>query len=630
MKAVVLSNQSQFSEWVSRGYRADEFSLFCDNPRLFDFLRKKGLPFQELSELSLKDQWAGINAWGCAEVSRWMKACQKAHVFSDVDLASVVRHFFAMTLIPAVKNHRFAREILASPGLTEVVTFESSNKRKFPFFSGNGYLNHFLAEGGREAQVSVSVIPVYERENLEYVVPVTLAWALVSNVKKFLKQFFNVVYRWAMRPDEKISVVAHGSLRHLGSTIGELKKRGEAIALFDFEFHFEQFRFALEHKIPYWLPPLFDSSPGDAEALSQRYFAEFKKALELMKPSGLFIREGHDFSGFITSQLFYGLKDYCEDLAKRARLYEDLLKACRLRALVLDEDYALRCSFLAAFMKARGLALFCVSHANLGIDFSIQEPDRNFHHAWTCVHSEFERDMYAVRGWDPSKIVVTGTPRYDRLLRLAQEKRPKKNGGALKLLYTATGLWGFSPDQHGYLGCHFVCYGDFQIPAFKTILEAIEGLPIEMTVKPHSAESVPMWHQFIRELQPKNSVRITAQADDYFKLLTESDAMILSYWSTGLIESALCGVPTFFVRPSSFESPVLKRFSEQGYCHLVSNTAELRQAMRALCQKGPGFFKNDYRKDTAYYLSFLDAQSTGRVADLVQNGRTSGGLKQHE
>ncbi|MBI3251915.1 MAG: hypothetical protein HYZ52_01155 [Candidatus Omnitrophica bacterium] len=619
MNAVVLSNWSQYQKFLEARHRPGDFEVFCDNPRFYDTLAAQGVPYRVLDEIQMKESWAEINAWGCAQVSRWMKACQAERIFSQVDLASVVRHFFAMTLIPAVKNYRFAQTILSWPGFDRVLVFEPMNKRKFPFFSGNAYLNYFLKEEAGPRGIPVTRLSVYEKENREYVVPVAPGWNAAANAKKTLKKIFHLICLRRPRLMRKITVLAHGSLRHLSETIRELRKRGEAIALYDFEFHLEQFLFALKNRIPYLLPDSFGPAGGGDAMLARRYAVEFKAALALARRMEVFSYEGRDFSDFIERELFYGLEDYCLEWAKRTHLYEKMLETCGLRALVMDEDYALRGSFLAGFMKAKGLKLFCVSHANLGVDFSIPEADRIFHHSWTLVHSEFERDMYAVRGWDPSKFILTGIPRYDRLVRFSEQKRPWKKG-KIRLLYTATGLWKFSPDQHGYLGCHFVCYGDFQVPAFRVILEAIEGLPIELFIKPHSAESVPYWRAFVRQFKVKNTLHVGNSGDDYFRMLASSDAMILSYWSTGLIEAALCGIPTFFVASPLFESPVLKQFSGDGYCHLVNDAASLRSKMRTLCQEGPDFFhKGTVRHRPEYYLNFLDGESTRRAAGFIQN-----------
>jgi hypothetical protein len=618
-RAVVLSNQSQFFAWAGAGYKPEDFLIFCDNPRFHDGLEERGIAYRVLDELLLKEEWASINAWGCAEVSRWMKLCREERVFSGVDLSSVVRHFFAMTLIPAVKNYRFAERILAEPRLCSVMVFESSNRRKYPFFSGNAHLNYFLKENARRQGLAVTTLTVHETENLEHVCPMTPAYIAKTKIKNTLKKIFNALYRRLVRAQKKTRLLAHGSLRHLASTLETLKKRGEPIAIYDFEFHAEQFRFALRHHVPYLLPESFGDTGGELKALSEKYHGELKASLASARRRGLFHYDGHDLSDFIETQLFYGLEEYTLQLARWTRLYEKILKCCNLRALVVDEDYALRGAFLAGFMKLKGVELFCVSHANLGVDFAIPESDRIFQHSWTLVHSEFERDMYAVRGWDPSKFVMTGTPRYDRLIRLFRQKPPKTKSGKIRLLYTATGLWKFSPDQHGYLGCHFVCYGDFQIPAFKTILESIEGLPIELLVKPHSAEAVPLWHRFVAGLKPKNDVRVASHADDYFKMLTEADAMILSYWSTGLLEAALCDIPTFFVRSRLFESSVLKQFSDHGYCYLMDDGALLKENMRVLCEKGPDFFRKGHaRRERDYYLGLLDARGTERAADWIQ------------
>ncbi|MBI2095262.1 MAG: hypothetical protein HYT89_03750 [Candidatus Omnitrophica bacterium] len=612
-KFVVLSNGSQYKKFVEAGLRPGDFKVFCDNPRFYSFLDGRGIPFEALDEYLLKTRWSEINAWGCAAVNNWMKACRDARIFSDVDYASVTRLFFSYILIPAVKNREYAG-LLLKRRPDRVLIFQSLNPRKYPYFSGNFFLNYFLDEGCRQARIPETQISVYELENDDSVSP--LQRSLVADVKRGLKKTILSVYGALARANCKMEILAQGSLAHLGPVVRELKRCGRRVAIYDFEFHQNQWNFSRALQIPYWTPSSFGNrSPAEKGESAENVRREFSAALDLAERSGIFVYQDRDFSVFVKTRLLHGIGDYLKRLSREALLYENLIRACSPRAFLVDEDYASRGAFLGAFMKARGVKMFCVSHANLAVSFAVPEESRCFSHSTTFVHSEFEKAMYAARGWDPQKISVTGTPRYDRLSGQSPAARPPVSATAekVKFLYPATGIWLHSPDQHGYLGSHFTTWGGFQKPAFRMILEALEGLPAELIVKPHSVESVPLWREFFKELKPAGKARLVPQSADFLTLLKESRGMVLSYWSTGLIESAILRKPTLFVVPEKFESRILDEYAAHGFCRLFRSAADLRKAFEGICRgersRGPSLSE----KDREYYLGRNDSQGAARV-----------------
>ncbi len=628
MKAVVISNKSQFDKLRELGWEAQEYQVYCDNIRLHAWLRENGISFISLGEELLRDKWDAINAWGCQSMLEWGRRSRQKEYFRELDLPAVLNLFLSYILIPAVKNYHFAQIILEKPGLSGVLIFKTENRRKYPYFSGNVHLNHFLELLGRRRGVPVEEISVYEKENEGYVVPLERAgWS--AQVKAWLKGWVNGVYGGFVQPNGRIRVFVKGSIKHLGSCVQALKRRKADVAIYDFEFHREQWAFARAENIPYYIPSCFRAKKGaDRKGFADGLVTALRVSLEEAIRERLFVYEGENLGDFVREHVFYGVEDYLWGLMPEAEIFENILASCDVKAWLVDEDYALRGAFLAAFMKARRVAFYCVSHANMAVSFSVPPESRCFSNSTTLVQSMFEKEMYASRGWDPGRIVVTGAPRYDRLLELKKSlrRRPaRQRGDKIKLLYAATGLWLYSPDQHGYLGSHSVCFGDYQIPAFRMILEAAKDLPIEMVVKPHSAEAVSSWRRFVRSAAP--AITVTEASEDFFKLLVESDAMILSYWSTGLIEAGLAGIPSIFVAPQ-IDSAVLSEFSKNGYCRLVKTKEELRAELKHLCEGGPErCLSASARVRSDYYLGNNDGKSAGRVVDLILSGGVAGAVE---
>src|SRR3989338_490805 len=111
------------------------------------------------------------------------------------------------------------------------------------------------------------------------------------------------------------------------------------------------------------------------------------------------------------------------------------------------------------------------------------------------------------------------------------------------------------------------------------IFDAIRGLPVTLVLKPHYANERADWRKIIQELKPANKVRVVSHSDDFFKLLLDSDAMAVSYWSTALIEAGLAGIPAIYLDLNSQKSPVVHEAAGWGLCRLVQSPEELRKEM---------------------------------------------------
>jgi len=527
-------------------------------------------------------------------------------------------------LIQAVKNFSYAKFLLDKYHPSCVVTFDGVSNSMYPEFSGNFYLNYFLKELSTKQGIEVKRLTTASKEQRDEYLKDFAPWyqKIKRTVLAKIKQMVNWFYGSFVKP-RRVTILVYGSLHHLSSALQQLIEKGANVALYDFEYHWQQHRFALKHRIPYWTPRCFSiEQKTNSIKWSQEHLQEIFSSLNESKIQNLFRFDHFDFSDFIRENIFDMMEPHFRSLANKLDHYKSLIQSCRPSAILLNDDFSTQNSFLAAFLNKYGIKTFCVSHANLVVDFAVPKDNQVFGQSTTFVNSAYEKSMWEARGWNGENIVITGTPRYDRLMRMhSVRKRPQNPCLApLKLLYCASGLWLHSPNQRGYLGSHVVLYGQNQVPRIQATLKVIRDLPVEVTIKPHSDASVPMWKNFISHEKLKSKIHVTRHSEDIFRLYGECDAMLVPYWSTAIIETAMIGLPTIFLDMDQPYSPSLYRFAEQGFCRIARNEAELKAEIESLVRSKSDTNSNLIDETTVeYFLGKRDSHSSFRVADYIMS-----------
>lgn len=546
---VVISNRDQLRMWKDACAAPAKCVLYSDNHSFFDELNEEMLLYNPIDEFTVQPQWEALNTWGCEASLSLLEQSRDNGCFKDFDLPSVLNHDFSRMLAQIVKNFEYANFILDKHDPCDLYVFSNAKVNSYPKISGNFYLNYFLNVIGHER--SFNVLPLHLNHEKTRVVleDYSSPWQrlrgfIASRLKNILRQLAGAQLNGPIGSE---TIVAFGPLKHIGDVVGKLIDSGESVALYDFDFHKDQYRYAQQRKIPYLLPSKADDRFGrNDHTWVDVQIKELTDVLKLPQMKHCFIYKGRDLSSFITENIISSMGEYLTDLSTRVNNYRDLLDKVRPKALLLHEDFSTRGGPLAALAKSRNIKVFCISHANLSVNFSVRKERRVFSNSETLVTSEFEKDNYASRGWDESHLTVTGRPQYDRLYSIGPRPRechPKP----LKLLYCATGLWPHGPNQRGYLGVHFSCFKQTQLPAFNAILDAIRGHPIELQIKPHSDAGEAIWKHHLSRNSASNQVKILDYRSDIFRLYHESDAMILSYWSSAIIEAAIMDLPMLLV-----------------------------------------------------------------------------------
>ncbi len=616
---VVLSNKHQYERCLAAGITKENTRVFCDNPRFYSFLHHRGIPFEPIDEYLLADRWDEINAWGRSQMSIWLSTAEKEGHFEDLLLPYIMHHHFSRMLIHMVKNYYFAQSVLEQcQPQSPIIVFQDVYSRLYPDFSGNHFLNFFLLQIAEKKQLEIKRISMKNIEKKPDYLKTSFSTlqntirASKVRAKDLCHQLFKIKRPLALHG----AIMTFGPLRHLNSVLREGKTRGLKLVMCSEQYNFQEHMHALRHSIPYALGDKSKTSYIEKPMeWAERKKTEITASLSKESLKSLFRFQDVDLRGAVFN-IIDKLDSYLIHIAKQLNKYASIVTMLQPSAVISHDDFSLKGGLLGAFLKQLGIPFYCLSHANLAVDFSVPEQDQVFKLSKTFVQSEFEKSTYTRRGWDPTAIFVTGTPRYDDMIR-KQTKRDQyvAEKKQLKVLLCATGLWEHSPDQRGFLGCEVSLYKHVQLPAIQMILAAVEKSGVKLIIKPHSDLQVPMWRTFIKENASKGDIYVTSHSHNIFDLYRECDAMVLSYWSTALIEAALLDMPTIFVDSKPPHSKAIYEFAEAGFCRIATNSQEIEESFRRICA-GTYSAPRDMNP-SAYYLGPQDGNATKRVLDFI-------------
>lgn len=612
----VLSNHAQWRIFRKKYALADS-NIFCDSSPFGFFLKKEGLSFCLLNEFFLKSKWNTINAWGAAKAAEWGKIYAEAYP-ERINWAAVIFLHFSYLLVQLVKNYEYAKHLILTEKHSGVLIFETNRSKNYPAFSGNFYLNFFLEDLAKQHAISIEkvLIDTPSKKNSAG----SFQARFKGHLKYLARSVLNGTCKPSLRPYEAIDVLAYGALAHLQPVIESLVAAKRKIAIYDFEFHRDQFLLARRLKVPYLIPACFvQSNLVDFEKSSRECIDSMTAIFEKPDKGRYWFYDGYDFSPVIRSHVFPRMQSYFERCLKEKDLYDRLFSNGRIKSLLVDEDFGLKCTFMTSYASQKRIPVHCVSHANFAVDFAVPVEKRFFAKGWTYTHSQFEKDMYAARGWNPAVIIPAGMPRFDEYAKISAKKHHLKTKYPFHLLYCAGVLWDHTPDVLGYLGSHICGLRETQEPAFLDVLCAIRDLPVSLFVKTHNYEDEASWKKLLKKQKSSENVHFVKHSTDLAGLLRESNAMVVSYWSTTIIQAALLDKIVFYYEPRPTNSPCVLKYEKAGFCKIVYTPEQLRKEIERYVQSpqwctGISSASSDEKK---YYLGLNDGRGAQRVADYV-------------
>lgn len=589
-------------------------TVYCDNEALFPLLVKSGIVFTSLDEFLIRDQWSAFNSWGCTKSTGWIGLSRHLTPEGQPDVLPGIFLFFACSLIAAAKNLEFAKYLIRVEKPSEIIVFNKNADPVFPAFSGNAFLNYFLKTLADDKKIPLRTLDI---------APVKSSFPNGSGrwrttVRRSLGNVIITLFSRFPKKSFQKHLVVYGALRHLASVVDFLHQKGIPILIYDHEFHGRIFSYAAIRGIPYvtadHLPtPSPDAVKKRSEQLNDQLLAKFAAA-ESVKH---FRWEDYHFADFIRNVILPSMPTYFDRVAEELFRYEDILKNLSVAGCLVDEDFGFRANF-CEYLKYSGKDVFCISHAQGAYDFDAEPDSRSFSQSMTFVNSEHEKiKMYGSLGWDLSRVVVTGTPRYDRLFRLAKQFKPRSTFPK-RILYCPGCFSPHTPDMPGFLGLDVFSYKSFQEIAFRRFVEASEGLPIEIVVKSHYHSDDAIWLQNVKTIKTRIPIKIYKHSADFHSLLAESHAMVLPSLSTSLVEAALCRVPVIFMGLDSQNSPAVSEFAAHGFCRFADSIPAARQELLRIVtavRKDALSQKDDPQRE--YYLGKEFGSATEKIGGII-------------
>jgi hypothetical protein len=609
MILAVVSDIFQYKALLKKYKTFNNFIILCDNQEFYGVLERENVDFVKIDESLLREYWPQINRWSCEKALTWGKACEFSSFFGSLEADKSVYLFFSYALTALMRSCLFAEYIYKKYNFSDIVIFKFK-PLFYPYYKSNYFLNNFLFDIGKQKDIRPVIIELaypeyHDRKN---------------KVKTFIKKHIQSIYAKFLKSIKaKVSYIVYGELKHLQKVMQELRAEGNKVFLFDIEYNFEQHFFAVGNGFRYYVPDLSAQSRSD---LQQRNVnVDWRETLKKkLSDKRFFTFNGIDFTECIWNDILRQTIDVLRHKIDFINEFDVMLEKLNPRALILDEDVSERKSFLAAFFKSKEIPVFCISHGYIPlIDFSLKEAEQKFDLSITFVNSEYEKSMYIARGWDPQKIIVLGKPRYDSLL--INTKGRKIHKLPMRILYVASSLLAHTPDLYAYMGIHIRDRGRMIRVYLRDVIREICGKEIELIIKPHNRGEEPLWRAFVRQNSKDKKITVVAAKEDFLKLLSDCDAMIASYWSTALDESAMLNLPTIVLDYYNWNN--LPSHPGAGVSFkLVSNAGELRLAIKQIYENfiNPAKVAPIYPDaNPTYYPGRLDADNTKRVVEYIVN-----------
>ena len=220
----------------------------------------------------------------------------------------------------------------------------------------------------------------------------------------------------------------------------------------------------------------------------------------------------------------------------------------------------------------------------------------------TAVYGSLAKDLLVTRGSYPEdRIVITGSPKFDALVRAAEGFDRKKTRTALQVPEGARML---------VLATRFTAVG----AVFSDLVEAVERLEnVWLFVKPHQAES-PSPYEAILARVGAPQTRMLSSDKNLLELLFASDGLI-TVDSFASSEALVLGRPVLVVNlPNNLSALV-----ERGVALGASSGASLEQVLRKLLfDERARKELEEKRKEYIQEFAFgADGRSTERIVEAI-------------
>src|SRR3989338_1948904 len=611
MTLAVISSRGQYQLLTDAIPNIKEAQVLCDNPALYDFLKENKIQFDIIDEEVLRKDWASINTWACEKALLWAGAIGDRRLLNNIEFDKALSVRFSYYLTSFLKNYLFSIYIFDKYKPHEVVIFDNAAFPHFPDCNVNYFLNLFLNDFAKNHNIETNHIG-----NSAFSVEKEKTSAKEC-MRALLQKFYSKSV--VIKKNKKI-FIAYGELRHLEQVLKKLKREGANIVLYNDEFRLNQLRFCIKEKIQYLTADSFFKKSKDVNN-SFDYRNVFIALIKLLCSNKWFVYNGIDLSSYLEKLILTDIGSYISSISGWTDIYCKMAGSLDICGIIIDQDETADKSFMAAFFKSRKTPVFCISHGYGAVKFAMPSSNRCFDLSHTFLHSDYERALFTARGWSEKNIRVTGIPRYDRLIKLRDAKdrqksiKPKK----MTILYCGSTILDYTPDVGTYIGVAQYEFGRSMRNNLKYLIRAIEEHPIRLVIKPHYITDEAPLADFISRHRGKSDVIVTKASADFFKLLTDCQAVFMGHWSTAIMEGIIARIPTFVLNYIGIEDSF--PFAQHGLCTISHDPTELKNIIEDLYTTFNSGRNSKYAPmdegNKTFYTGLNDGLNTDRVADCI-------------
>jgi len=405
-------------------------------------------------------------------------------------------------------------------------------------------------------------------------------------------------------------VIASGSLGHLAGLVDALKSEGAKVVWCENRFNLEKFWHCLRRGIPLAVLPELErpQNPFESSPLCEGVEKIVWKDRDLTEL----------YNQAFANLLDIGLLNKGFDPAAIEKILAEVSPFC----VVMDEDIAIRRAF-TILARERAIRRFVVSHSVPTVTM-LEEGERPrgifYDTAVTLVNSEHERVAYESFYYDPAKLVVTGTPRYDELYRIKMNspsslRRASKKGPTV--LYCGQTTFHYDLERHwaaDLLGSR-TFHWDFTERCVKDVLAAAEGRPgTFVRIKPHYSDRRP-WEKLISAARKAGFCELLAHDENIFRLLAEAD-LVITMPSSVICEAIALEKPVIVMNYGADDQ--VARYERRGVVEIAHSAEELHEAFtRCLTSEGAARWRQKRRAYFDYFAGPFDGRNTARVVERI-------------
>lgn len=601
----VLIRRKEELFFVKENWGAEALCL-CTRRELCGKAEIFGLNALLLSENLLDRDHSSMNEWSCRQA---IDLVERTKMRGGNESALFEANFYTIKgiFVQTLKFVRVLDRVLREQRLTNLDCFEDPSS----------LLVQVVKEHLAECCFSLTVHPDCGRTSATML---TKKSDFKLLCRKILGCILDAVARWGMAfssSEERPWILVSGALNHLAPAVLKLcAMRRWRPFFFESHFNLEKFLFCLRYGIPQRVLSDENRSVSVPECADKDFFEP-----------GQIVFAGVDYVRIFNRLFRYALRGGLIRFDVDSVRVQELFRKTRPVAVFLDEDLSLMRRTLAVTGWGIGVESFVVSH---GIPLVLMRRelgrDKHFRSSVTFVNSDLEKTAYENLFFDPTRVVVTGIPRYDEifLLRKSLREPPKVVKMRRKiLLLTLSGYHNY--DFEDFMPV-LVCADSIQEmnrAYIQDVLKfAVDRPDISVVIKPHYVGDRERVLELVKRLGVNVCCRVVSFRENIFKLQSQADVVITAE-STVIGEAGMFEKPVIIMNYTGLDLTLPFERSEL-VRHVTSREALSRELAKALESRKGGV------RAASFFSAFADGLNTQRVVDVLTSYLESQKISKHD